>query len=126
MANDKKDKGGMKMNSFDLMIKDKNALNDFVSLKARVDEMKNWINHLDDEIISYRRRLWMDYENFVDIANIMEKIMAEFGSESVQRMIDDYLENERQDALKKQRELAKKAELNFDCVDFETLFSNEK
>ena len=115
------------MNSFDLMIKDKNALNDFASLKARIEEMINWIDHLDDEIISYRRRLWLDYENFFNIANIMEKIMAEIGEDRVQWIIDDYMySNQRQDALKKQRQLARNAELNFEFLDLDSLFSTEK
>ena len=114
------------MNSFDDMLIDKNALNDFVSLKTRIDEMNNWIDHLDDEIISYRRRLYIDYEKIFNIANIMEKIMTEFGDKRVQGIIDDYMENERQDGLKKQRQMAKNAECNFEFVDLDTLFSTEK
>jgi DNA gyrase/topoisomerase IV subunit A len=111
------------MNSFDDMILDKNELNDFGSLRQRIDEMNNWINHLDDEIHSCRRRLWMDYENFSIIANIMERIITEFGEDRIKRIIDDYMQNERQDALRKQRTLARKAELNFDFVDLDSLFS---
>jgi hypothetical protein len=114
------------MNAFDAMLIDKNELNDLASLKTRVDEMNNWVDHLDDEIISYRRRLWLDYKNFFNIANIMEKIMAEFGEDRVQRIIDDYMKNDRQDALKKQRTLAKNSRLNFDFVDLDSLFVTEK
>jgi hypothetical protein len=114
------------MNSFDAMLIDKNELNDLASLKIRVDEMNNWVDHLDDEIISYRRRLWLDYENLFNIANIMEKIMAEFGENRVQRLIDDYMRYERHDALRKQRQLAKNSQLNFDFVDLDSLFVTEK
>ena len=111
------------MNSFDDMIIDKNELNDFSSLRQRIDNMSNWIDHLDDEIHSYRRRLWMDYENFSIIANIMEKIIAEFGEDNIKQIVDDYMDNERDLALKKQRQMARKAELNFDFVDLDSLFS---
>ena len=55
----------------------------------------------------------------------MEKIMAEFGEDRVQRLIDDYMKNDRQDALKKQRQLAKDAELNFEFLDLDSLFATE-
>ena len=38
------------MNSFDDFVLDKDELNDFGSLRQRIDDMNNWINHLDDEI----------------------------------------------------------------------------
>ena len=114
------------MNSFDDMLIDKNELNDVASLRQRIKDMNNWIDHLDDEIISCRRRLWMDYETFFNIANIMEKIMAEFGKSRVQKIIDYYMRNERHDALRKQRQLAKNSQLNFDFVDLDSLFVIEK
>jgi len=111
------------MNSFDDMLIDKNELNDIPSLRQRIEDMNNWIDHLDDEIISCRRRLWMDYENFCIIANIMDKIIAEFGEDNIKQIVDEYMLKERHDALKMQRTLAKNAELNFDFVDLNSLFS---
>ena len=52
--------------------------------------------------------------------------MAEFGKSRVQKIIDDYMRNERHDALKKQRQLAKNSQLNFDFVDLDSLFVTEK
>jgi len=109
------------MNSFDDMIIDKNELNDFSSLRQRINDMNNWIDHLDEENHSYRRRLWIYYENMVDLAHIMEKIITEFGEDRIQEIIDDYMDNERHLALKKQRQMAKNAELNFEFVDLEEL-----
>jgi hypothetical protein len=111
------------MNSFDDMIIDKNELNDFASLRHRIDQMNNWISHLDDEILCCRRRLWMDYENFSIIANIMDKIIAEFGEDNIKRIVDTYMDNERDFALKKQRQIARNAQLNSDFVDLDSLFS---
>jgi len=111
------------MNSFDDMLIDKNELNDFASLRQRIDDMSNWIDHLDDEIHSYRRRLYINHENMVDLAHIMEKIITEFGEDNIKRIIDEYMLNERHDALKNQRTLARNAELNFDFVDLDSLFS---
>ena len=85
--------------------------------------MNTWIDHLDEENHSYRRRLWMYYEYMVDLAHVMEKIMMQFGEDNIKRIIDDYFDNERQDALKKERQLAKSAELSFDFVDLDRLFS---
>jgi hypothetical protein len=85
--------------------------------------MSNWIDHLDEEIVSNRRRLWVYHENMVDLAHIMEKIVTEFGEDNIKRIIDDYMLNLRHDALKKQRHMARNAELSFDFVDLESLFS---
>ena len=49
--------------------------------------------------------------------------MAEFGEDRIERIIDYYFDNERHDALKKERQLAKSAELSFDFVDLDSLFS---
>jgi len=95
------------------------------SLRQRIDQMSNWIDHLDDEIISCRRRLWLDYIKIFNIANIMDRIMAEFGEDGVQRIIDYYMRNEQQNALKKQRQLAKDSRLNVDFVDLDSLFATE-
>jgi hypothetical protein len=85
--------------------------------------MSNWIDHLDEENHSYRRRLWMYYEYMVDLAHIMERIVKAYGEDNIKAIIDQYFDNERHDALKKERQLAKSAELNFDFVDLESLFS---
>ena len=53
----KKHRGGIKMNSFDDFKIDKNELNDIASLRERIDDMNNRIDHLDEENHSYRRRL---------------------------------------------------------------------
>jgi hypothetical protein len=122
-GNAHKKAGGTKMNSFDDMILDKNELNDIGSLRQRIDDMGNWIEHLDDEIHSYRRRLYINHENMVDLAHIMEKIITEFGEDRVKQIVDQYKDNERQGALRKQRMLARNAELNSDFVDLDSLFS---
>ena len=114
------------MNSFDGMIKDKNEIIDIPNLKFRIDEMNNWIDFLDAEIVSYRRRLWRYFEDMVDVAHIMEKVMSEFGESRLQKLIDDYMENERHDVLKKQRKMAVSGNCNFEFVDLDSLFSNEK
>lgn len=111
------------MNSFDDIIIDKNELNDVASLKARIDDMSNWIDHLDEENHSYRRRLWIYYENMVDLAHVMQKMTTKYGEDNIKAIIDDYMDNERQDALRKQRQLARNGELNFDFVDLDSLFS---
>ena len=111
------------MNSFDDWIIDKNELIDIASLRQRIDDMSNWIRHLDEEIHCYRRRLYINYENFVDLAHIMEKVMAEFVEDRIGRIIDGYFDSGRQNALKKERQLARNAELNFDFVDLDSLFS---
>jgi hypothetical protein len=85
--------------------------------------MNNWIDNLDEEIHSYRRRLYINYENLIDLAHIMKKIMAEFGEDNILRIVDDYMDNERHDALRKERQLAKSAELSFEFADLERLFS---
>ncbi len=104
------------MNSFDDMIIDKNELNDFSSLRQRIDDMNNWIRHLDEENHSYRRRLYVYYENMIDLAYIIEEIFKEYGEDNIKRIIDDYMDNERHFALKKERQLAKSAELSFVVV----------
>ena len=111
------------MNSFDDTIIDKIELNDIASLKTRIDDMNNWIYHLDEEIFSNRRRLWRNFEDFVNIAHIMEKIIMELGEDRFQEIVDDYMQNERQNVLMKQRQLARNGELNFDFVDLDSLFS---
>ena len=111
------------MNSFDDLIIDKNELNDFGSLRQRIDQMNNWISHLDDEILCCRRRLWMDYENLSIIANIMDKIIAEFGEDNIKQIVDNYMDKDRDLVLKKQRQMARNAELNFDFVDLDSLFA---
>ena len=111
------------MNSFDDTIVDNIELNDIASLRKRIDDMNTWIDHLDEESHSNRRRLWIYYENMVDLAHVMKKIMAEFGEDRIQEIIDDYMDNERQKALRKQRQLARNGELNFEFVDLDSLFS---
>ena len=54
------------MNSFDDMNINSNELNDIASLKKRIDDMNTWIDHLDEEIHSQRRRLWCNFEDFVN------------------------------------------------------------
>jgi hypothetical protein len=111
------------MNSFDDIIIDKTELNDFGSLRQRIEDMNIWIRHLDEEIHSYHRRFWINHENMIDLAHILEKIITEFGEDRFQEIVDDYMQNERDGALKKERQMAKNAELNFEFVDLEELFS---
>ena len=111
------------MNSFDdMIIIDKNELSDITSLRQRIEDMNIWIRHLDEEIHSYHRRFWINHENMVDLAHILEKIITEFGEDNIMRIVDDYMDNERDGALKKERQLAKSAELSFDFVDLDSLF----
>ena len=84
--------------------------------------MNNWIAHLDEENHSNRRRLWLYHEYMVDLAHVMEKIMTEYGEDNIKRIIDDYFDNYRQDALRKERQLARSAELSFEFADLDRLF----
>jgi hypothetical protein len=59
----------------------------------------------------------------VDLAYIMEKIFKEYGEDNIKRIIDDYMDNERNSALRKERQLAKSEELSCDFVDLDRLFS---
>ena len=111
------------MNSFNDFKIDKNELKDIASLRQRIEDMSNWIDHLDEENHSYRRRLYVYYENMVDLAHIMEKIFQEYGEDKIKAIIDQYFDNYRQDALRKERQLARNAELNLNFVDLDKLFS---
>jgi hypothetical protein len=111
------------MNSYDDIIIDKNELNDVSNLKKRINDMNTWIDHLDEENHCYRRRLWMYFEYMVDLAHVMNRIMTEFGDDNIKRLIDQYFDNDRQDILRKERQLARSAELSFDFVDLDRLFS---
>jgi hypothetical protein len=122
----KKYYGGSKMNSHDKMQLKLNKLNDMDSMKKEIDELNDWIDFLDSENLSYRRRLWLYFEEMVDVSNIMKKLCMEFGEERIQKIIDDYRENDRQEALEHQRRLAKDVEKNLVSIDLEELFPVEK
>ena len=113
------------MNSFDDMIMEigKNELNDIASLRQRINDMSNWIDHLDEESHSNRRRLWLYHEYMFDLAHVMDRIMTGYGEDNINAIIDQYFDNDRQDALRKERQLARNAELNLNFVDLDRLFS---
>ena len=91
------------MNSFDDININSNEWNDNASLKKRIDDLNNWIDNLDKENHSYRRRLWMHYEYMFDLAYVMERIVTEYGEDNIKAIIDEYFDNYRQDALRKER-----------------------
>ena len=111
------------MNSVDEIINNDNHSNDQGSLKEQVEELERWNHFLENELITYRRRIYQDFEGMVCVAHILKKLEKAFGEDEVQKIVDDFLENEKTAALKEQRKMAQDGNWRWEFTDIETLFS---
>ena len=111
------------MNSFDGMVNDDNRSNDQDSLKEQIEELERWNHFLENELVIYRRRLWQDFQEMVCMAHILAKLEKVFGEYEVQKIVEDFMENEKTIAMQEQIEMAKDGNWKWEYTDIETLFA---
>ena len=92
---------------------------EIINLKARLWEVEDQVKQQEWEIIAYERRLWKQYEDLVVITGVIREIEKILGKDRLQKIYLDYLENQKAEAMKRQREMAKVADFG---VDFENIF----
>ncbi|MFC1577611.1 hypothetical protein ACFL36_01235 [Thermodesulfobacteriota bacterium] len=111
------------MNSGDDMIKGDNHSNNQSSLKDQIEELERWNKFLENELVTFRRTVWKDFENLVCMAHILVKFEKVFGEDEVEKIVKDFMENEKTAAMQEQRKLAKNGDWSYEFTDIETLFS---
>ena len=92
---------------------------EIINLKARLWEVEDQVKQQESEILAYQRRLWKQYNDLIDIAGVIREIEGILGKDKVQQIYIDYLENQKAEAMKRQREIAETVEYG---LVFEDLF----
>ena len=92
---------------------------DILNLTAKVWKLEDQVKKRENEIMAYQRRLWKQYNDLIDVAGVIRKVEEILGKDRVQQIYLDYLETEKAEAMKRQREIAETVEYG---LVFEDLF----
>jgi len=94
-----------------------------LNMTAKIWELEEQVKNQENEIMAYQRRLWKQFNDLVDIANVIRQIEEILGKDRLQKIYLNYLETEKIEAMRKQREIAETVEYG---VDFNDLFHLSK
>jgi hypothetical protein len=96
---------------------------DVESLEEKILWLEKFNEYFEDECVALQRRLWLNFQDMICVAHILEKFKETFGTSKVQQIIDDFMQNEKEGVLSEQLEILKKNDLKMDYLDVETLFN---
>lgn len=85
-----------------------------INLKAQLWELQEQVKDQEMEIAAYQRRLFIQWEDLIDTAHVLQKIRDEIGADRLNEIYDNYVKNEKADAIQHQRELARTCEYGLD------------
>jgi hypothetical protein len=92
---------------------------DVLNMTVKLWNLEEENKKLENEIVSYQRRLWKQYSDLIDIAGVIREIEEILGKDRVQRIYLKYLKNQKAEDIKRQREIAETVEYG---LDFKGLF----
>jgi hypothetical protein len=92
---------------------------EIINLKARLWEVEDQVKQQENEIMAYQRRLWKQFNDLIDVAGVIREIEGILGKDRVQQIYLDYLKTKKEEAIKRQREIAETVEYG---LVFEDLF----
>lgn len=70
---------------------------DVDELQKRIQELEDEVDILNKDIVHHRRTQADDWEAIDDLSNIIKKCRKEFGSDKVNKIIDDYIKEKKAD-----------------------------
>jgi len=92
---------------------------DALNLTAKIWELEEQVKNQENEIMAYQRRLWKQFNDLIDVRGVIREIEGILGKDRVQKIYLEYLETQKQEAMRKQRKIAETVEYG---LDFEDLF----
>ena len=90
---------------------------DILNLTVKIWNLEDQVKNQENEIMAYQRRLFKQFEDLVDIANVIRKVEEILGKDRLQNIYLDYLKNQKAEAIKRQREIAETVEYGLDFKD---------
>ena len=106
------------MNESENIRTERNSHDDeIINLTAKLWKLEDQVKDQENEIMAYQRRLWKQFNDLIDIAGVIREIEGILGKDRVQQVYLDYIENEKVEAMRRQREMAETVEYGLDFGD---------